>query len=193
MSMDRRQFGSYMPLRDAIDRLFTGSVIAPEMMGSGPGFPRADVTVTNDDVLVCMAIPGAKPDDIHVNVTGDSLTVSGEVKHEWHSGQPGGQTSQGQSKAGQNQPQTYLEEMWEGRFQRTFTLPSQVQADKASADFENGVLKVTLPKSEATKPRKIPVRQQQTLEGQSSTKSGQSSQSGQPAAEKVPVRSGSSS
>jgi HSP20 family protein len=162
--------------------------------------------MTDDNVTVCMAIPGANPDDISVNVTGDTLTVSGEVKHTWHSGRQqdssdNAQSQTGKGSAGQesgqqrdanakrSQPQTYIEEMWHGRFQRTFTLPTQVQADKASADFENGVLKVTLPKSEATKPRKVQVRQQQTIQGQSDGNNG-GSQSGQE--QNVPVGSGSS-
>lgn len=203
MALDRRQYGSYMPLRDAIDRLFAGSIIAPEMVGTGSGFPPADLSVTDDDVVVCMAIPGANPHDINVNVAADTLTISGEVKHSWHSGQKQsgsgkGQQSQssqqsGQSSQGRNQPQTYIEEMWHGRFQRTFTLPTQVQADKASADFENGVLKVTLPKSEATKPRKIQVQPQHTVEGQSGSQDNQGSQNGQQSDQNVPVQSGSSS
>jgi HSP20 family protein len=117
-----------------------------------------------------MAIPGANPDEINVSVTGDTVTVSGEIKRERH--------------AQKGQP--YFQEIWQGQFQRSFQLPVQVDANKAEASFENGILTLTLPKSEETRPRKIQVKQQQTIQGQ---------QSGQTGSERetVPVQGGSSS
>jgi hypothetical protein len=61
-----------------------------------------------------------------------------------------------------------VEEVWRGRFQRSFQLPIQVDANKADADFDNGILHLRLPKSEATKPRKIQVRQQGGNQGSES-------------------------
>jgi HSP20 family protein len=167
MAIDRRRSGGFLPLRDAIDQLFETSFITPQLL-SGGGFPLTDIFVTEDDVLVQMAIPGANPDDINVSVTGDTVTVSGEMR------------SPQEGRKGQ----AYLQETWSGRFQRSFTLPLEVDANKAEASFENGVLTLTLPKSEATKPRKIQVKQQQTLQGQSG---------GEVQSEKVPVQSGQSS
>jgi hypothetical protein len=68
-----------------------------------------------------------------------------------------------------------------------FTLPTQVDANKAEATFDNGILTLKLPKSEATKPRKIQVKQQSTLQGRSS-----GSSQGSVETEKVPVQSKSS-
>lgn len=190
MALDRRYMGGNLPLRDAIDRLFEGSFISPQSLSAG-GFPVADLYVTDEDVVVEMAIPGANSNDIHVSVTGDTVSVAGEVKHQRHN-------QQGQ--------QPYLEEMWRGKFQRVFTLPIQVDASKAQANFQDGILTLTLPKSEATKPRKIQVQQNQTISGTSSqgqtsgssqgqgqtsgTSSSQSQSSGSSQKETVPVSSG---
>jgi HSP20 family protein len=179
----------YMPLRDAIDRLFAGSVITPQVFGQ-EGFPQADLYTTDDDVVVCMSLPGAKPDDIQISVTGDTVTISGEVRHE-HGNLPQTQQGQGQqSQQGRQRQghQLYYQEIWSGRFQRSFSLPIQVDADKANAAFENGILTLTLPKAEATKPRKIQVQSGQTVQG----RTGQQT-SGQIQKENVPVSSGSSS
>jgi HSP20 family protein len=186
----------YMPLRDAIDRLFAGSVITPQVFGQ-EGVPQADLYTTDDDVVVCMSIPGANPDDIQISVTGDTVTIAGEVRHE-HGNMPQGQqgqAQQGQAQQGQVQQgrqrsghQVYYQEIWSGRFQRSFTLPIQVDADKANATFENGILTLTLPKAEATRPRKIQVQPRQTVQGQTSQQSGSGIQK-----ENVPVSGGSSS
>ena len=191
MSMDRRNLG-YVPLRDAIDRLFAGSVITPQVFGQ-ESFPQADLYTTEDDVVVCMSIPGANPDDIHISVTGDTVTISGEVRHE-HGNMP--QTQQGQAQQGQGQQvqqgrqrqghKVYYQEIWAGRFQRSFSLPIQVDADKANASFENGILTLSLPKAEATRPRKIQVQSRQTVQGQTAQQGG-SGQGGSGQAENVPV------
>lgn len=151
MALERRRTtGSYLPLRDAIDRLFEGSFIAPQMFGGQTGFPAANVHMTDDDLVIEMAVPGVNPDDINISVTGDTVTISGEVKREKRD----------------QKGQTYIEEITEGTFQRSFVLPFPVNADKANATFENGMLKLTLPKSEAAKPRKIQVTPQRALQGQ---------------------------
>jgi HSP20 family protein len=164
MAMERggRRQSGYVPLRDAIDQLFEGSFITPHVFGGGGGFPPADLYITDDNVEVDMAVPGANPDDINISVTGDTVTVSGEVRRH-REGQGG---------------QAYFQEVWSGKFQRSFTLPIQVDANKAEATFEHGILTLTLPKSEATKPRKIQVRAQGTIQGEASgaPQSGGSSQ-----------------
>ncbi|HEX6508022.1 MAG TPA: Hsp20/alpha crystallin family protein, partial [Chloroflexota bacterium] len=82
-------------------------------------------------------------------------------------------------------------EIWRGQFQRSFRLPIQVDANKADASYEHGVLRLTLPKSETTKPKKIQVRSQQpTIQQQSGsgTQGAESSQNVQ--TERVPVKPG---
>src|SRR5579884_406219 len=197
MAIDRRRTGmtgGYLPLRDAIDRLFAESFITPST-GFG-NFPPSDLYTTDNDVVLEMAIPGANPNDINVSVTGDSVTVSGQIKRQWSSGQPqgqGGSQSQTQSQSqsqgkqstggqGSQNAQPYFQEIWQGQFQRSFTLPVEVDSNKAQANFDNGILTVTMPKSEATKPRKIQVKGQS---GQTQSQSGQSQ--GTIQQEQVPV------
>lgn len=169
MAMDRRRrSGGYLPLRDAIDQLFEGSFITPQVFSAQGANTPVDLYVTEDDVVIDMAVPGANPDDISISVTGDTVTVSGEIKRPQQKGQ------------------AYVEEIWEGRFQRSFQLPIQVDANSADASFHNGILTLRLPKSEATKPRKIQVRQQQpqqTIQGESSRSSQGSTET-----ETVPVQ-----
>lgn len=168
MALDRRRMTpSYFPLRDAIDRLFESSFIAPQGFTGQIGFPTANVHATDHDVVVEMAVPGATPDDINVSVMGDTVNISGEVKREQH----------------EQKGQTYIDELYRGQFQRSFTLPFPVDADKANATFENGILTLTLPKSEAVKPRRIQVSQQRPLEGQARQTEGRVQK------ETVPVKS----
>lgn len=174
MAMDRRRMTpSYFPLRDAIDHLFESSFIAPQSFTGQMGVPTATVRATDDDVLVEMAVPGAKPDDISISVSGETVHVSGEVKREQH----------------EEKGQTYIDEMYHGQFQRSFTLPFPVDSAQANATFENGILKLTLPKSEAVKPRRIQVSQQSSqgaIQGQTQQQSGVEK-------ETVPVRNEQSS
>jgi HSP20 family protein len=165
MAIDRRRTSGYLPLRDAIDRLFADSVIAPHLMGGQAWMPSTDMHATDNEVVLSMSIPGANPDDIHISVTPEAVTVSGEIKHSEHRtmGQSG---TQQKSSREQKPGHTYVEEIWKGSFQRSFSLPTQIDPDKADANYENGILTLRLPKSEATRPRKISVQQQKTLEGQ---------------------------
>ncbi|GAC1396373.1 MAG: hypothetical protein NVSMB52_09840 [Chloroflexota bacterium] len=190
MSMDRRRTSGYVPLRDAVDRLFAGSFIMPEHLTSGAEtWPPTNLRITEDDVVLCMAIPGADPDDINVSVTGDTVTVSGEVSHVDH-----GPKAHVQEPADQRQrSQTYIEEIWHGKFQRSFILPIQVDANKAAANYEHGILTLTLPKSETTKPRKVQVRPHGTIEGTRQQTQASQVQQGGIDTETVPVESGGDS
>ncbi|MFI5145141.1 MAG: Hsp20/alpha crystallin family protein [Ignavibacteria bacterium] len=97
--------------------------------------PRVDVTEDNDNLYVEADIPGVDKKDVKVSVVGDVLTISGEKKKE----------SRDENK------NYYRIERTSGSFSRSFTLPSEIQNDKISAEFTNGVLKITLPKSEEAK------------------------------------------
>lgn len=87
-------------------------------------------------------MPGVKPEDIDITITGDTLTIKGEVKAE-----------EKVEKA------NYIRrERRYGAFSRSLTLPTSVVAEKAKAEFENGVLTLTLPKAEEVKPKTIKVK-----------------------------------
>lgn len=97
---------------------------------------------TDDEIVVKAMLPGMKADDVQINVTGDVLTLRGEMKHE-------------QEK---NEKSWHIREHRFGRFERAVPLPMQVMADRANAEFENGILTVTLPKAEELKPKTITVK-----------------------------------
>ena len=104
-----------------------------------------------------------------LEAVGAAVTVSGEVKREQRN----------------QRGQSYVEEIWEGRFERAFTLPMPVDSGKADASFENGILRLRLPKAEAHKPRKIEVRRSQpNISGEATTSSNGGTQK-----ENVPVQS----
>jgi HSP20 family protein len=97
---------------------------------------------TDDEIVVKGSLPGIKADDISITITGDALTIRGEVKEQ-------------QSK---DEASYHLRERRFGSFSRTIPLPTVVVADKAKADFENGILTLTLPKAEELKPKTITVK-----------------------------------
>lgn len=101
-----------------------------------------DVYETDEAVVVEMAAIGVKPEDININVTGDTLTVSGESKSEQE----------------ENKRNYYQKQLRYGSFAQTVTLPVSVDANRAEARFENGLLKITLPKAEEAKPKKIQIK-----------------------------------
>ena len=132
-----------MTLREAMDRLFDDAFTRPlNLRDGGWSSPAIDMYQTDDDVVVKAALPGFKADEVQINVTGDVLVLRGEMKHEeeqkdkaWH----------------------IREHRWSS-FERSITLPTDVKADKAVADYENGILTVTLPKAEEVKPKTITVK-----------------------------------
>ncbi len=132
-----------MTLREAMDRLFDDVFTRPLNLGDGGwSAPAIDMYQTDDEVVVKAAIPGFNADEVQINVTGDVLTLRGEMKHEEE----------------QKDKAWHIHEQRWGSFERSITLPTDVKADKASADFENGILTVTLPKAEEVKPKTITVK-----------------------------------
>jgi len=135
-----------MTLREAMDHLFDDAFTRPFSMmrdgGANWSSPAIDMYQTDNDVVVKAAVPGFKADEVQINVTGDVLTIKGELKHE----------QEKKDKSWQ-----IREHRW-GAFERSIALPTGVMSDKARADFENGILTITLPKSEKVKPRTITVK-----------------------------------
>ena len=132
-------------LRDTMDRLFddafTRSWGLPDG-GRGMGMPAVDMYQTDEDVVVKVAMPGMKSDDVQISITGDTLSIKGETREE----------SNSKEKA------YHIREQRWGSFERTLSLPTAVKSDKATAEFENGVLTVTLPKADVVKPKVITVK-----------------------------------
>jgi len=139
-----------MTLREAMDHLFDDAFTRPFFSirdgGSTGSAPAIDMYQTEDEVVVKAALPGIKADEVQINVTNDTtapvVTIKGETKYEeekkdkaWH----------------------IREHRW-GAFERSVMLPTGVISDRAKADFENGILTVTLPKSEEVKPKTITIK-----------------------------------
>jgi HSP20 family protein len=131
-------------MRDMMDRLFDDGFARPfaSALWDVASVPTMDLYQTEDSVVVKMGLPGVKPEDIQISVANGVLTVRGEVKEEK-----------------EEKEKTYhLRERRYGSFSRSISLPSNVNADKSDADFENGVLTLTLPKAEEAKAKTITIK-----------------------------------
>lgn len=124
-------------LRDEMERAFgTGNG-----HGKPSAYPPLNVWASEENLYVEAELPGFEMDDVEIYVTGgNQLSISGERKQPEHHG-----------GAWHRQERAF------GKFLRTFELPFDVDSDTVSAEFESGVLTLTMPKSEAVKPRRIEV------------------------------------
>ena len=104
--------------------------------------PSVDISETKDDFVVKAELPGMEAKDVNVSISGEVLTIKGEKKAEEE----------------EKDEHYHRVERYSGSFQRVFQLSSGVKADKIEANFDKGVLKVTLPKVEEAKKKKIEVK-----------------------------------
>ncbi len=136
----------YNPVRDwlsmntMLDKFFNDAYF-PTREG-GFGTPNVDVIENNDNIVVKAELPGFKPEDIDVRVEGNTLLMQGE----------------GTEETEEKEGQYHLHERRQASFARAIPLPTGVNTDKANAEFENGILTLTLPKSEEAKPKQISIK-----------------------------------
>lgn len=134
-----------LTLQNAMDQLFDESMISPGfgwIAPAGVAELAIDMYETKDDVVVKAALPGIKPDQVEVTITGDTLMIRGEMKEEK-----------------EIKDEDYIrKERRYGSFCRSVTLPDGIKSDKADAMFENGVLTLKIPKAEEVKPKSIKVK-----------------------------------
>ena len=138
-------FTELMSLRQAMDRLFEDSFVRPSRALDAFGevaAPALDIYQTPSEIVVKAALPGVKPEDISVDITGETLTVKGESKAE---------------QEAKREDYLYQERRY-GSFSRSVVLPNGLKSDKAEATMEDGVLTLTIPKAEEVKPKKISVK-----------------------------------
>jgi len=109
---------------------------------AGEWWPSVDMSETRDSFIVKTELPGLDAKDVNVSISGDILTIKGEKKREEE----------------EKDEHHYRAERYYGSFERSFKLPSSVQADKVEATFEKGVLKISLPKVEEAKKKQIEVK-----------------------------------
>ena len=137
--------GEMVSLRSAMDRLFEDSFVSPltwRTLASGNGetlTPPLDVHETPDELVVTASLPGIKPDDVEITMTGQNLVLRGELKAD---------------ETVERDQYLYRERRF-GSFSRSLQLPVRVEGDKAQATFENGILTLRIPKAEEVKPRQI--------------------------------------
>jgi HSP20 family protein len=130
-------------MHDMLDRIMDQTLLdVPFDASLREGVLPLDIYQTDEDVVVKAALPGVKSEDIHISIKDDSLNIRGEMKDEHF----------------QDEPKYYLRERRFGSFSRSLTLPTSVDADSAKADFEDGILILTLPKIEEVKAKKITVQ-----------------------------------
>jgi HSP20 family protein len=136
---------AFTPLREAANRLFEENFVWPERFEvfTGRTFP-VDVYETKDQqgYVVEAAIPGAKPDEISITAIGDTLTIRYATK--------------GEEKV--EKPNYVRRERYEGEMSRTITLPTKIEPEKVKATYEQGVLRLEMPKVESAKPKQIHVK-----------------------------------
>ncbi|HVO69836.1 MAG TPA: Hsp20/alpha crystallin family protein [Aggregatilineaceae bacterium] len=104
--------------------------------------PAMDVIENDNNLTVRIDLPGVKPDDVHVRVENNILTVSGEIA---------------ETKDEEGQRYHYRQRRY-GKFQRSVSLPDTLDAEKVEAHFENGVLRVVVPKKAQAQPKQITVK-----------------------------------
>ncbi len=133
-----------MSLRQAMDRLFEESVVRPSrfVFELASGIIPIDMFQTENDVVVKAPLPGVKPEAVDISISGDTLVIKAEQRQEKQIAEK----------------DYFHKENRYGSVSRSVTLPVEVAADKAQANFENGVLTLTIPKSEKTKPKQIKVQ-----------------------------------
>jgi HSP20 family protein len=146
MSIVRWQpFTEIMSLRQAMDKLLEDSFVAPYQFSAIPGAGLAvpiNMYQTDREVVVKAALAGVKPEEIDVTITGDTLTIKGETKSD---------------EEVKRENYLYKEHRY-GAFHRSVTIPDGLKADKAEAVFDQGVLTLTIPKSEKTKPKSVKIK-----------------------------------
>jgi HSP20 family protein len=149
-------FREFSSLQDRMNRLFRESQGPEESLATSSFAPPVDVYEDEHNVTLKIEVPGIDEQDIDVRIENNVLTVHGERKFE---------------KEEKEQNYRRVERQY-GSFTRTFTLPTTVDAEKVSANYDKGILKIALPKKAEAKPKQIKVNvgSEKTLEGKGPSK-----------------------
>ena len=137
-SLDR-----WMSLREDLNSLFESpfwSALGRPGQLFSAWSPALDLYQNSDNVVAVVELPGMRREDIEISLHDGTLTISGERKRETSNGEKAERT-----------------ERYIGKFRRSITLPTCVDATKVSATYRDGILTVTLPKAEEAKPKQIPI------------------------------------
>ena len=138
-------FRDLRSLQDEVNRLFTGNVgrtFDDEGIARGSWHPSCDIYENKEQIVLEAELPGMNREDFDLSIENNVVTLRGERRFE---------------KRDDTDNYHRVERAY-GSFTRSFTLPNSVTAEGASADYRNGVLRVTIPKREETKARRIEVK-----------------------------------
>ena len=142
MPMLRRTGLVRRPAWDLFDRFFEDVELPMRFGGETEFTPAFDVSETENELIVKAEVPGMDKKDIKINLSDGLLTITGEKHHE---------------KKQESEKYHCFERRY-GKFSRTMRLPSEVDNEKVDAVYKDGVLTITLPKSEAVKPKQIEIK-----------------------------------
>jgi HSP20 family protein len=134
-------FARLWDIRREMDRLFDN--VDAGTQENAAWIPPMDVTEHGDEILCMLEVPGISQDELDIRVAGNVVTIAGEKRYQ-------------QNENGKNTGFHHCERRY-GRFERSFTIPQSVDAERVSAHYDNGVLTVVLPKAEKAKPRRISI------------------------------------
>ncbi len=138
----------FVLLREAMNHLLEDSFVPAGGARYRPGSTARpvplDVYATPDEAVVLAAVPGMNPQELAITYTQHTLTLAGTMP------------SAAESEQGQTAT-WYLRELGSGRFQRSVTLPFEVDASQAEATFAHGIVRIVLPKAAGAKPQRIAI------------------------------------
>ncbi len=133
-------------MREMVSRMFEDAVSWPRsVFRNVEGFEPIPLDIWEDgnNLMIKATLPGIKTDDINVSIQDNILTITGETRID----------EERKEKA------HHVREVYYGRFERSVMLPFPVQIDKADSDYKDGILTLTLPKSEEARSKRIEIRQ----------------------------------
>ena len=147
---EKRSLETWDSFRD-MERMFRDFFMAPFNMMRTPGWvserlsefiPDVDMRESEKEIIISASLPGMEKDNINVDVTKDSITISGERKHE------------------EERPNEryHVRQQSRGTFNISMSLPAEVNSDEAKATYKKGILEITMPKMEVTEAHKIPIQ-----------------------------------
>jgi HSP20 family protein len=131
-------------LQEEMNRLFNMTFFRSfdDELITGAWTPSVDIFENKDQVVIEVELPGMKPEDVQISIENNVLTIQGEKKFE---------------KKEESDNYHRIERRY-GSFTRSFTLPPTVNSDDIKAEFDNGLLRVTIAKREEAKPRRIEIK-----------------------------------
>ena len=135
-------FNELFSLTEPVEQTLPGLIAPSALFDRTNVYPYVNVAEYKDEVQIVAEIPGVPKEDVKIQIQDGEITISGERK----------------APESAKESQWLRQEIGYGSFSRTIQLPESIDADKVTAEYTNGVLKITVPKQEAAKPKEIVIR-----------------------------------